>query len=92
MVPRWYQHVPVREGILKARKGPECTLGGHEPLWVYFKPKTVTLYFYFWRFFCKHPSWSLVGFLHMGGGDYEDALMDTPRLPLRVAREAQRGT
>ena len=63
MVPLWYEHGPVREGILKTRKGPECTLGGREPLWVYFKPKTVTLYFYFWRFFRKHPSWSLVGFL-----------------------------
>ena len=55
MVPRWYQHGALTGGVLKDRKGPECTLGGLGPWRVYFKPKTVTLYFYFWRFSVSNP-------------------------------------
>jgi hypothetical protein len=39
MVSLCHEYVPVREDILKARKGPECTLGGHELFWIYCKVK-----------------------------------------------------
>ena len=51
MVPLWYQHRLLREGILEGQKTPKCTLGLYKPLRLNFKPKTGTRYFYFQWFF-----------------------------------------
>ena len=57
MVPLWYQHRPLRRGILGGSEGKESTSDGRGVLWVYFKLKRGARYFCFSRFFCKQPSW-----------------------------------